>query len=120
MHSAVRHNAFVGSRESQEERDARAARLRQARARLYDDPTAAAEALRMSKPTYYGHENGSRGFASSAKRYAAFFKVRLAWLLHDEGDMDADRVELAIRELSPPHQSEVLNYIEFLKTKKSK
>lgn len=62
---------------------ARAARLRQAREKAgFDNPTAAAEALGVRPSTYYGHENGSRGFDRAAQRYARRFGVDPAWLLY--------------------------------------
>jgi len=66
-----------------------AARLVAAREAKFDDAVDAANALGMKPPTYWGHENGSRGFSRSAERYADFFKVSLEWLLTGKGQMYA-------------------------------
>ena len=70
-----------------ENRDARAARLREARSDAgYESPTEAAKAMGVAAvSTYLGHENGSRGFGSEASRYADFFKVNIEWLLTGRG-----------------------------------
>lgn len=61
-------------------------RLQKARAEAgYTDATAAAEAMGVKVPTYYGHENGSRGIGRAARRYAEFFHVSLEWLLTGKG-----------------------------------
>ena len=61
-------------------------RLQKARIEAgYADATAAAEAMGVKPPTYWGHENGSRGLARSAQKYATFFKVSLDWLLSNKG-----------------------------------
>lgn len=61
-------------------------RLQKARAEAgFEDATAAADALGVRPPTYYGHENGSRGLGRAAARYAAFFHVSLEWLLTGKG-----------------------------------
>jgi phage repressor protein C with HTH and peptisase S24 domain len=66
-----------------------AARLVAARKPKYASPGEAADALGVERPTYWGHENGSRGFSRSAERYADFFKVSLEWLLTGKGQMYA-------------------------------
>ena len=53
----------------------------------YATPTDAAHAMGIKSPTYLGHENGSRGLARSAERYARFFKVSLDWLVSGRGTM---------------------------------
>jgi phage repressor protein C with HTH and peptisase S24 domain len=61
-------------------------RLRAARiAAGYDSAPAAAEALGVKAPTYMGHENGSRGFASSVDQYARRFGTTPEWLLWGRG-----------------------------------
>ncbi|WP_448031514.1 XRE family transcriptional regulator [Bradyrhizobium liaoningense] len=47
----------------------------------YPSAAAAAEALGIPLATYYGHENGARGFDKMAETYARKFKVPLEWLL---------------------------------------
>lgn len=72
-------------------------RLRDARrAAGYDTATAAADALGIPPQTYIHHENGTRDFArtrdpETARRYAAFFRVDLDWLLTGRGKMRRDR-----------------------------
>lgn len=57
-------------------------RLEQARKNAgYATAREAAEALGVSYPTYAAHENGQRGLARAAERYAKFFKVSIDWLL---------------------------------------
>jgi DNA-binding XRE family transcriptional regulator len=60
----------------------RAERLREARLRAgYTSAAAAARQFRWTKPTYAGHENGSRTFSwEDAQRYAKAFKVEPLWL----------------------------------------
>jgi DNA-binding XRE family transcriptional regulator len=61
-------------------------RLQKARKEAgYEEATAAADAMGVSRPTYLGHENGSRGLSRAAKRYAEFFHVSLEWLLTGKG-----------------------------------
>lgn len=63
-------------------------RLRAARqAASFSSARAAAEALNMRAATYTHHENGTKGFARHAARYAAFFRVSLEWLLTGKGEM---------------------------------
>lgn len=65
-----------------------AARLRQARAEAgYAKAAPAAQAMGIPEPTYQAHENGNRGFLTSADRYADFFRVNLEWLLKGRGPM---------------------------------
>ena len=52
----------------------------------YETARDAADALGIKEPTYMGHENGSRGFKSSAETYARKFKVNLEWLLTGRGN----------------------------------
>lgn len=84
-----------------ESRSDQAERLRQARlaTKGYADAAAAARAMGVKVPTYLGHENGSRGFASQASRYADFYRVNLDWLLTGRGRMKrGDFVEQASTE----------------------
>lgn len=54
----------------------------------YVGPGPAAEAMGTNKFTYTQHENGNRGFpTSAAKRYAKFFRVNLKWLVSGTGPM---------------------------------
>jgi phage repressor protein C with HTH and peptisase S24 domain len=68
-------------------------RLKQARiAAGYASAQSAARAMGAAVPTYAHHENGGRGMrADVARRYAAFFRVSLDWLLTGRGEMRAMR-----------------------------
>lgn len=58
--------------------------------RGYATAADAADALGIPRPTYFGHENGARGFKlDSAIRYASFFRCNLSWLLTGKGDAEA-------------------------------
>jgi hypothetical protein len=70
--------------------EARAARLKQARARRYRNGTTAARAFGWPESTYLGHENGSRALRpSTAERYARAYGVSLSWLLTGEAEAPA-------------------------------
>lgn len=61
-------------------------RLKEARENAgYGEAKDAAEAMGIPPQTYFAHENGSRGLARSAKRYADFFHVSLDWLISNKG-----------------------------------
>lgn len=61
-------------------------RLQKARLEAgYPDAVAAAVAMNIKPPTYFGHENGHRGFVRAARRYADFFHVSMEWLLTGKG-----------------------------------
>lgn len=63
-------------------------RLREARiAAGFKSTAEAARALGMMSATLTHHENGTRGFARDAARYAKFFKVSLEWLIDGRGEM---------------------------------
>lgn len=53
----------------------------------YKQAADAARRYHWNEPTYYAHENGSRGFKSKAVAYAAKFTVNLEWLLTGKGEM---------------------------------
>ena len=66
-------------------------RLRAARKKFFAKPGEAADALSIPRGTYYGHENGHRGFpAERAPEYARRFKVSEEWLLYGKGEPDVD------------------------------
>lgn len=78
-------------------------RLRQAReAAGYKTATDAAIAIGAKEPTYLAHENGTRGLARSAQRYAAFYRINLGWLLQGKGPM---------RGQTAPKQLEVAGHV---------
>jgi phage repressor protein C with HTH and peptisase S24 domain len=68
-----------------------ARRLVRARKTKFEEAADAARALGIPEPTYYGHENGHRGFKGRAAEYARRFKVSLEWLLTGRGQMTDDR-----------------------------
>ena len=75
-----RHNAYCIAMDANE-------RLAEARkAAGFDTATEAATALGVHAPTYLHHENGTRGFARVADRYARFFRVNLEWLITGRGE----------------------------------
>ena len=60
-------------------------KLRAARAKMFDTPKEAASAIGVPYNTYIQHENGNRGFANMAARYAKFFHVSVDHLLAEKG-----------------------------------
>lgn len=59
----------------------------------YETAADAARALGVKLPTYYTHENGSKGTSlrfEVAQNYARKFKVSLNWLLTGKGEMSTD------------------------------
>lgn len=65
-----------------------AERLRTARQGAgFSSPADAADAMGIPRPTYYAHENGTKGLARSGQRYSDFYRVSLDWLLRGRGDM---------------------------------
>lgn len=64
-----------------------AKRLEQARIRRgFATPRAACDFFGWSYDTYVQHENGTRGLARSAARYATAYRVKAGWLLTGDGD----------------------------------
>lgn len=96
-------------------------RLQHARALAgYDNPTKAADALGVVRATYYGHENGSRGFLDDAERYAKFFRVSYEWLSTGRGVPRAgarDSREARISALSSDEQAEIDRFIEYVENR---
>lgn len=72
------------------EMDSPADRLRQARiANGFVSAAEAADKHGWNKPTYYAHENGSRGIRiDAAKRYARAFRTSAQWIMTGEGKLD--------------------------------
>lgn len=91
-------------------------RLRWARERKYKTKKAAADALNMPPPTYYGHENGTTDMPrDQAIRYATFFKISLVWLLMGKGSpRGSSPVQELFDEIPATKQAEVLGYLEYL------
>lgn len=73
-------------------------RLRRAReAAHYPSAAAAAAAMGANRYTYTQHENGLRGVSRDAlRRYAAFFRVSLEWLMTGRGDMKTARDSVSL------------------------
>lgn len=79
LHSGLRYP----DRMSEESERLRAARLGAGFATAAD----AARAFGWKEPTYFGHENGSRGLTvETAHRYARHFRVTPEWLLYGTGE----------------------------------
>lgn len=98
-------------------------RLQQARALAgYKSATDAADALGVARPTYYGHENGSRGFLDDASRYAKFFRVSYEWLSTGRGEpraAPADSWDARIGALDDDEQAEIARFVEYLEARKT-
>ncbi|WP_312809313.1 XRE family transcriptional regulator [Agrobacterium cavarae] len=79
-------------------------RLEEARkAAGYSTAREAADAIGVSYPTYAAHENGQRGLARAAERYARFFNVSLDWLLTGKGDAGPKRTGRTPFDAPPPN-----------------
>lgn len=86
----------------------------------YEDATEGAEALGFgsNKSTYYGHENGSRGFKrDTAAKYARFYKVDLDWLVTGRGTPRFGTLGKRIDQLDSDTQSDIEQYVDFLTTR---
>src|SRR5690606_37819187 len=85
------------------EKAARAARLVQARREAgYTGAQSAAEAHGWNVNNYKAHESGRNGFnAADARRYAAAYGVRVAWLTLNEQPVRDPGVVPVGREFSP-------------------
>jgi hypothetical protein len=85
------------------EKEARAARLREARiAAGFADATKAAERFGWHVVTYRSHENAIRGLKSSiVARYAKAYKVSFTWLATGEGPMRGPGIDAALMVLPP-------------------
>lgn len=74
-----------------------AIRLAKARSAAgYASASEAARAMGVPVPSYSHHENGNRGFAKLADRYARFFRVSVEWLLTGRGEMRARVTQLML------------------------
>lgn len=79
----------------------------------------AADAMGIKKTTYWGHENGHRGFPRNpAAQYARFYKVDLNWLVTGKGDPRLGSLGKRVDQLGEPHQREVETFIDFLLTRR--
>lgn len=89
--------------EKQKDKEARALRLRLARAHAkFDEPTEAAKFHNWKVPTYLSHENGWRGITPRvAKKYAKAYKVSFPWLMSGEGTMIGAGIDADLAELDP-------------------
>lgn len=77
--------------------DSMSKRLVQARKKArYTDAKSAATAIGVNMHTYIQHENGTRGFARSAERYAKFFHVDVGWLLTGKGSSTAQGLQVPV------------------------
>lgn len=132
MHSGAVHIAFMGKRPPQrkpnpalvtKDQDPKTLigmnqRLIWARlndGRYPDQAKDAADAMGVVKSTYWGHENGSRGFPKvPAAQYARFYKVDLHWLITGQGDPKIGSLGKRVDQLGESLQEEVENYVDFL------
>jgi len=82
----------------------------------YKGPAEAADAMGVSRPTYYGHENGARGFLDDAERYARFFRVSYEWLSTGRGAPRGDDSGLDGRLAALPHadQQRILDFFDLV------
>jgi len=89
-------------------------RLKQARIDAgYESAPAAAAVMGVPAPTYMSHENGTRGFAAHAKRYATLFKTTPEWLLFGSSSSPATPARLQPTESGAPVNLEDLRrYIQ--------
>lgn len=98
-------------------------RLQQARSLAgYKNATEAADAMNIKPATYYGHENGNRGFLDDAARYAKFFRVSYEWLTTGKGDPRAaapDSWDERMSDLTDLEQEEIARYVEYVKARRS-
>ncbi|MBF9234703.1 S24 family peptidase [Microvirga alba] len=93
------------ARSKKEEREQRAARLKEARLKAgFKSMPAAARTMRVNISTYKAHEAGTNGFDTpDARIYAKAFKVSASWLMTgDETPEDAE-TEAAPEQASVPH-----------------
>lgn len=93
-------------------------RLQQARELAgYETKADAANALGVPLGTYYGHENGSRGFDDDAARYAAFYRVNFEWLMTGKGEPRPKSLDAVVSALPPADQAEIRRYIEYIQAR---
>lgn len=98
---------------------AMAARLRKAREMAgFKTAAEAARALRIAYPTYAAHEGGERGFARQVVRYAGFFKVDYRWLYTGVGKPKGPTIEADIMALSEREQQQIIEMIDFFKSRR--
>lgn len=83
----------------------------------YANATDAAEAIGMARPTYLAHENGGRGFAKYADRYARFFRVSYEWLMTGRGEPKASWDSM-IGTLDLEDQEEVRRFIDYVRIRR--
>jgi len=107
------------------EREERAERLRRARVRAQrGGPTAVAEALKMSLNTYKAYEQGRNGYSvTTARQFADFFGVSLAWLYLGLGSIEetdlpgasSDLRRVFARAVDAPQmvQEQIISFAEF-------
>lgn len=89
---------------------------------MYDTGGAAADAMGINRPTYYGHENGSRNpDPDEWKEYARKFKVHTDWLLYEIGPRDRASTYLdELDDLTPEERESVSAFIETIKNRRAR
>lgn len=101
-----------------DEKESRAARLREARiAAGFENAAEAANRFGWPVVAYRSHENGIRGLKSAiVARYAKAYKVSFAWLANGEGPMRGPGIDAALMvlppEVSKPLVEAILKLIE--------
>ena len=121
-------NGILGimpKRQRSRENIERGARLKIARIEAgYESGADAAADLDVDYSTYNNHEQGWRGITRKmARQYADFFRVNLDWLYENIGERRGAAMHRAAPDplagLPPEGRKEVLDYIEYIKTKYS-
>jgi phage repressor protein C with HTH and peptisase S24 domain len=84
----------------------------------YETATEAADAMGARRPTYMGHENGSRGFKAEAERYARFFRVSFEWLATGRGEPRRESLDARVQALPAEEQRRVREFIEFIESRR--
>lgn len=83
----------------------------------YENATDAADAMGVPRPTYLGHENGSRGFKGTAERYAKFFRVSFEWLMTGAGEPRPTSLDARVRAMSPEERRRIYEFIDFVESR---
>jgi transcriptional regulator with XRE-family HTH domain len=85
--------------------------------RNFPSASEAARAMNIPIPTYSGHENGTTPVPRDALlRYAKFFRVKVGWLLDNEGEPEGSApVQELYESINPDLQPEALRYLEYLR-----
>jgi len=83
----------------------------------FKSATEAATVLQIPPPSYLAYENGGRGFAKYASRFAALYRVNPDWLMWGRGTPKPGRPHPAVEiydQLPPERRDQWLEMGEFL------